>query len=422
MRDNKNENKNKRHCMVVHAYYPLGETRVERQALALVKHGYEVDVICLWARKGPEFETRDGVNIYRLPVKRDKSGGSKAQLLEYLTFFVLASRKLASLHWRHRYGTVQVHNLPDFLVFAGLIPKLMGAKLILDIHDLMPEFYAARFKNSNWSSWPIRLIRWQEQISCRFANKVITVTELWRNTLIQRGVPAEKVCVVMNVADDRIFQRPSINELSARNNDRFRLIYHGNITQRYGIDSLVRAVNLVRYKIPNIHLMIHGGGDYRETLMKLVDELDLKEHVQFSSGLLLPSSELPNLIRTADVGVVPYRRDIFTDGILPTKLMEYTALGVPSIVARTPAIEAYFDETMVEYFTPENVDELAASILKLYDDPVHRATLAKNADSFNQRYNWTKLSVEYVGLIDALHTQRARDIKQQEQEFNEKLI
>lgn len=156
--------------------------------------------------------------------------------------------------------------------------------------------------------------------------------------------------------------------------------------------------------------------------MKLVDELDLKEHVQFSSGLLLPSSELPNLIRTADVGVVPYRRDIFTDGILPTKLMEYTALGVPSIVARTPAIEAYFDETMVEYFTPENVDELAASILKLYDDPVRRATLAKNADSFNQRYNWAKLSVEYVGLIDALPTQRARDIKQQEQEFNEELI
>ncbi len=397
MNNNQGKGTGKRHCMVVHAYYPLGETRVEREALALVKHGYEVDVICLWARNGPETETRDGVNIYRLPVKRNKQGGAIAQLLEYFTFFILAFLKLTTLHRKRKYDAVQIHNLPDFLVFVGLIPKLAGAKIILDIHDLMPEFYAARF-NITLNSWSVRLIRWQEKLSCRFANKVITVTETWRKTLIERGVPANKVVVVMNVADDTIFRREAVTIHPNGNDGCFRLIYHGTLTQRYGIDLVLRAVSQVRHEIPKLHLKIHGGGEYRQTLMNLADELGMTDIVNFSN-VYVPSAELPNLIASAQVGFVPYRRDIFTDGILPTKLMEYTALGVPAIVARTPAIEAYFDENMVEYFTAEDVDELAASILKLYRNPDHRATLIKNSDAFNQRYNWHKLGAEYANFV-----------------------
>jgi glycosyltransferase involved in cell wall biosynthesis len=386
--------------MVVHAYYPLGETRVEREARALVDHGYEVDVICL--RKGgqPAVDTEDGVGVYRLPMKRHKGDGPVVQLLEYLAFFVMVFVKLMALHRWRRYGVVQVHNLPDFLVFAALVPKLSGTRVILDIHDLMPEFYAARF-NRGLTSWPVRLIRWQEKISCCFADHVITVTELWRERLIERGLPAEKITVVMNAADDRIFHRASTAELLARNDGRFRLIYHGSLTQRYGIDLLIQAVDRVRQKIPEIHLTVHGGGEYRETLMKLTDELDLREHVHFSTRFV-PTSELPQLIGTADVGVVPYRRDVFTDEILPTKLMEYAALGVPTIAARTPAIAAYFDKTMVQFFTPGDPDDLARCILTLYSDRKRLAQLVRGAEEFNQRYNWPAQRTEYVRLVDQL--------------------
>jgi glycosyltransferase involved in cell wall biosynthesis len=388
--------------MVVHAYYPFGETRVEREARALVDHGYEVDVICLQADGEPTVDTEDGVGIYRLPVKRHKKSGLIVQMLEYLAFFVLVFVRLAALHRRRRYRVVQVHNLPDFLVFAALVPKLTGAQLILDLHDLMPEFYAARFGGS-LDSLPVRLIRWQERLSCRFADHVITVTEPWRETLIQRGLPAEKITVVMNVADDRIFHRTSAIALSARNDDRFNLIYHGNLTRRYGIDLAIQAVNLVRQKIPEIHLTIHGWGRYLETLIELADELDLREHVYFSSRAV-PAAELPQLIRKADVGVVPYRRDVFTDGILPTKLMEYAALGMPVIAARTPAITAYFDEKMVQFFTPEDPDDLARCILTLYSDRKRMEQLAEGTEKFNQRYNWTKLGAEYVALVERLGT------------------
>jgi hypothetical protein len=132
----------KRHCMVVHAYYPLGETRVEREALALIEQGYEVDVLCLRDQDEPAQEVTDGVNIYRLSVKRHRGRGPALQMLEYLAFFILVMAKLFVLHRQRRYGVVQAHNLPDFLVFSALWPKLTGARVILDLHDLMPELAA----------------------------------------------------------------------------------------------------------------------------------------------------------------------------------------------------------------------------------------------------------------------------------------
>jgi glycosyltransferase involved in cell wall biosynthesis len=206
----------KRHCMVVHAHYPYAETRVERQAQALLANGIEVDVICLGGSSQPAQATIDGVQVYRLPVQRNKGVSFVVQLFEYLAFFVLAFICLSKLHLRWHYSVVQVHNLPDFLVFVALIPKLTGASIILDLHDLMPEFYAERIQRS-MNSLPVRLLRWQEYLSCRFANHVITVTELWRQSLIERGQPADRVSVVMNLADDRVFNRDTVAAMSTDN-------------------------------------------------------------------------------------------------------------------------------------------------------------------------------------------------------------
>lgn len=386
--------------MVVHNYYPLREPRVEREAQALSDHGYEVDVICLRAEGEPAVAVVDGVNVHRLQLKRHKGSGMAVQLLEYLAFFMMASARLASLHRRRRYNVVQIHNLPDFLVFAAWLPKLTKARLILDIHDLMPEFYASRF-NSNMRSWPVRLVCMQEYLSCRFADHVISVTDLWRAALIGRGLPAEKVSVVMNVANERIFRQPA--EPRAGAPGCFRLFYHGTVTKRYGIDVAIRAVNIVRRQLPGIQLTIHGVGEYRDTLVRLVEELDLGLYVQFTSDYI-PTCDLPQLIQQADLGVVPYRRDVFTDGILPTKLMEYVALGVPVVAARTPVIESYFDETMIQFFAPEDHEDLARCILALHADRMQLRLLAQNADRFNQRYNWLKISAEYVALVDRLHS------------------
>jgi len=409
MNSNQAKSTSGRHCMVVHAHYPLAETRVEREAMALLDDDIEVDVICLRDPGESASGIVDGVQVYRLPLHRHKGSAFVVQLLEYLIFFALAFVRVATLHLRKRYEVVQVHNLPDFLVFAALVPKLTGARVILDLHDLMPEFYAERFGQS-LDSVPVRLVRWQERLACRFADHVITVTELWRQTLIGRGQPPDKVTVVMNAPDDRIFDRNAAADLpggseiakgKAGDDGRFTLLYHGAMSRRHGLDLALRAMDLVRKEVPDVQLILHGSGDYWRALVNLAEELDLREHVQFSTQVI-PSAHLPALLKRADLAVVPYRNGVFTGDILPTKLMEYAALGIPAVAARTPAIAAHFDETAVQFFTPGDVGELADCILALYRDRSRLARLVRGITELGERYKWSNQQVDYLRLVERL--------------------
>ena len=386
------------HCMVVYAYYPLGETRVQREAEALVAHGYQVDVIALRGREEIAQEQYRGVHVYRLPLRIRKNSLIR-QFLNYVYFLLLAAVKLAQFHGRHPYHTVQVHNLPDFLVFCALIPKIGGVPVILDLHDLMPEFYAGRFPE-HARGWLARLVRLQERLACKFADHVITVSEHWRQALIKRGVPSSKCSVVMNVADEKIF-KPQEEKPKLASNNKFELIYHGSLVYRYGLDLAIQAVDRVRHTIPHIHLTLLGDGDYIPALIRMRDELGLEEFVTIYDELR-PAEELPGIIQQADLGIVPYRNDVFTDGLLPTKLMEYAAMGLPSIASSTTAMQLYFSNMMVEFFEPGDVEGLADCIQKLYAAPQRMAVLRAGCALFNEHYNWEKLGAEYALLVDQL--------------------
>lgn len=393
---------NLKHCMVVYAIYPLGETRVQREAEALVRDGFEVDVICFRLKGQLALDEYKGVNIYRekdlLPINHSISNGFFRKLLEYLSFFLSAFLRLTKLHLKKRYSTIQVHNLPDFLVFCTLIPKLMGVPILLDLHDLMPEFYAGRFGNSK--SQILRLIRIQERLACKFADHVITVSDHWRQALIKRGVPEKKISVVMNVADENIFHPSDQVRDFSHIKESFRLIYHGTFVERYGLDLATQAVNRLRMDIPGIHLTLVGWGDFLPNLTRMINELELQDYVNIEKLHL--AEELPKLILSCDLGIVAYKNDVFTDGLVPTKLMEYAALGIPAIAANTTAIRAYFQDTMAEFFEPNNLDDLVRCILFLYKNPDRLAKLAIGCQKFNERYNWTKIGAEYISLVESL--------------------
>ena len=398
---NKNSTQPKRHCMVVHAHYPKGETRVQRQAEALVRYGFEVDVLCLRGENEPEREDCNGVQVLRLPVKYQNHPRMTGKLLEYVRFFFQVMLKLFSLHLKRRYQTVQVHNLPDFLVFAAWWPKLLGAKVVLDLHDMMPEFFKGHYGGQE-GSWVIRLLYLQENLACRFANHVILVSKLWQKTLEGRAPVAHKCSIVMNVADHTIFNNPKNPDALTKNGAGLRLIYHGSMNYRYGIDLILKAVAQVRPQIPDIHLTLHGGGAAFPEYIKLAESLDLTEKNLCFSTKSLPVEALPDLIKSGDVGLGPYRNDPFTDEIVPTKLMEYAALGMPTIASRTSAIKAYFENTMVEFFEPGDVDDLARCILYLNQNRTRLAELARGAKTFNDQYNWEKVGQAYVQLIEQL--------------------
>jgi glycosyltransferase involved in cell wall biosynthesis len=333
---------------------------------------------------------------YRFPLLGSKEAGLRGKFLNYLRFFFSAGIKVARLNHANKYDVIQVHNLPDFLVFCALIPKLQGVPVILDLHDLMPEFFAGRFTTR--MPFMAKLIKWQERMSCKFANHVITVSEHWRQALIKRGVPAQNCSVVMNVADDAIFKISKEENGRKCQADQFRLIYHGSIHERYGLDLVVEAVDEVRKEIPNIHLSLVGHGEFLPNIAKMVEARGLGEYVTIDSLHL--AEELPDIILSCDLGVVPYRDDVFTDGLLPTKLMEYAALGMPAIASRTTAIQAYFSDANTEFFEPGNVNDLVQKIRYLHNDPVRLAELSRGSQKFNERYNWSKVGAEYVELAE----------------------
>jgi len=145
--------------MIVQNYYPFAEVRVQREGEALADRGHSVDVICRRHGSEPRLECNGGVTIHRLALGR-KRWGRFSQFFEYIAFAFLAFLKVTILHIKNRFDVVQAHNLPDFLVFSAIIPRLTGSRIILDIHDLMPEFYCSRFQTS-LNSLPVRLVQFQ---------------------------------------------------------------------------------------------------------------------------------------------------------------------------------------------------------------------------------------------------------------------
>src|SRR5437879_4068488 len=131
--------------MVVHAYYPIGEPRVQREARAAHDFGYQVTVICLRSHGESARERIDGVDVRRLPLRHVRGARISRILFEYVAFTVLATITLGFAAARRTCDVVQIHAPPDFLTLAGLFPKLSGARLVLDIHDLSAHLYSARF-------------------------------------------------------------------------------------------------------------------------------------------------------------------------------------------------------------------------------------------------------------------------------------
>ncbi|MBM4118099.1 glycosyltransferase family 4 protein [bacterium] len=385
-------------AMVAYTYY-ASDPRVRREAEALAERGDAVDVFCLRAPGEPAWERCRGVRVRHLPLARYRGGKPVLYVGSYFLFFLLALVAVGGAHLRRPYALVHANNMPDFMAFTGLVPRLGGRPLILDIHDTMPEIYQGKFGVGPGHPL-IRLLRLQERWSARLASRVLTSEHTKREALIAHGLPAAKIAVLLNVPDPRLF--PQGQPRAARPPaDGFRLVFHGTLAERLGVDLALRAVALLGARIPGLRLDLIGDGDLRPALLALRDELGLDGQVRFSDGMV-PVEALPALLAEADLGIIPTREEIGTRYMLPTKLLEYAALGIPAVVAPTHTIRYYFDESQVAFFTPGSPESLAETILALYRDPERRAQLAAGAARFGERYAWAQHKQVYLDLVDGL--------------------
>jgi glycosyltransferase involved in cell wall biosynthesis len=380
-------------CMIAYTAY-ANDPRVRREAEALVARGDQVDFICVREGAGPGRDC-NGVRLYPLSVARYRGDSTVAYIATYVSLFIKSFALVTWLFLRKRYDLVQVHTMPDFLVFAALVPKLFGAKIILDVHDLMPELYICKF-GAGKRALVIRLITWMERRSIAFAHRAIAVHVPHRDVLVNRGNPVQKFGVVLNVPDPAIFHRKG----AARADGKFRLIYHGTVARRHGVEIALGALRRINGQIPNLEFLIIGGGDDLERIKGLVGSMGLQTYVRFVEPV--PVERLPDYLQQADLGLVPLVYDSFTRYMLPLKLLEYVRMDIPAIVSETETIRAYFDEQMVRFCKPGDVGELADAIVELHQSPHKREVLTSNAQRFNSTYNWEEQKMAYFEVVDSL--------------------
>ena len=387
--------------MVVFSSYPA-DPRPRRAAEALLKEGMTVDLICLADEKSPKRESISGLTISRIPIQHHRRG--KLSYAYQYSAFILASAVLFALRsLKRRYDLIYVHNMPDILVLSALVPKALGAKVILDQHDPMPELMMTIF-NLDQTSSSVRLLGWLEKWSMARVHLVITVNIACRRIFGCRSCPPEKVGVVMNAPDGEIFPFRAARLDSSPNHDpskRFVMMYHGSLVERNGLDLAVDALARVRATIPNAELRICGRSTaFLEQVMDRVQQKGLSDCVQYLGPKSL--EKLVREIELCDVGVIPNHRNAFTDINTPTRIFEYLALGKPVIAPSTPGIQDYFGADSLFFFESGNVEDLAGNIEYVYSHPTEAIETAGRGQRVYLAHSWREERQTLVDLVSKL--------------------
>ena len=382
---------------VLFSYYPA-DPRPRREAEALVEAGMSVDVLCLKDKRGERWEEEvNGIHVLRLPGARTRRGKGR-YLWEYAWFIFVAFVKLSILHMRKRYDVVHVHNMPDVLVFCALLPRLGGSKILLDLHDPMPEIYMTKY--SVRASHPaIRLLRLLEKWSIGFADAVVTPNLAFRNLFLSRSCPEWKMHIVMNSPQETIFKGHS-NRLGSGRRNEFILMFHGAIMERNGLDTALQALFRIRKEIPNLRFEVYGEGDFVKPFLKLVKELNLTGVVNFHG--YSPLEVIATAIQTIDVGIIPSKMSPFTNLSLPTRIFEYLSMKRPVIAPRTKGILDYFDENSLYLFEPDDPESLMKKIIEVYQDPIRCQEILERGVKIYQAYRWEEQRKEFIGVVKNL--------------------
>ncbi|HZC07709.1 MAG TPA: glycosyltransferase family 4 protein [Ktedonobacterales bacterium] len=390
------------------------EVRSKRLAEAAADYGAEVDAICL-SPGGDERlpEQHNGVRIYPLPIVRKPEAPLPWTTMEWLWFTALAAVKVARLHQTRHYDVIHVHNMPDFLVFAALVPKLQGARVILDVQDVSPELMGAK-SGKRLRRLLVALATVQERASTAFADQVVTVGWPFERKLLDRSVPAAKLHVIINSADPHIFpeSRRFAPDDALRpvtpphtHESPFIVMYWGTVARRNGLMTAVRALALALPQAPHMRLdiMAAGRGDEIPQLKRLAQELGVADSVRITDPVA--AEHIIDFIAHGDVGIIPYAVDGFADLVLPTKAYEMAWLRRPIVASSTPAICSMFRPESIALCQSGDPQSFADALVDLYHHPDKRKAMVENAAADYEPYRWERARERYHDLLAALTEQ-----------------
>jgi glycosyltransferase involved in cell wall biosynthesis len=372
------------------------DSRIQRQARALAERGDRVDCVCL--NDDEEIPVGSGtIALHRASAEKPR-GGARAYLSGNARFLAGAARKVSKLDREEPFDLVEIHNMPDALVFAAWRPKLRGTPLILNFHDTFPELFATLFDRPPGHPL-VRLVRAEERISAALADGLIFVTPEARDLLADRKVTAKRTQVVMNTPDERVFGERRAP--AAPPGDReLRIVYHGGLAGRFGVETLIQAVAMLRGRDVPVRLDVYGADAEAAARLAAFAAEHAPEGVHVAPRPT-PVEEIPARLEEADLGVVPTLRDDFTEMLLPVKLLEYVHMGMPVVASRLPVIERYFGDDVL-LAEPGDPASFAAAIEGIRSAPDSAFARAQGASERLARIEWRRQREQYLQLVDGL--------------------
>ena len=391
-------------AMLVHSYYEE-DPRVRRQAETLVRAGREVDVVSLRRPGDPREGTLDGVAITRLDVQRHQGSPIATYLAEYAAFLVRATFALARAHRRRRYGLVQIHTPPDFLVFAALPLRLAGVPVLLDFHEATPEFFRSRWPGAS-NRLTIGALTVTERLAASVANRVLSVTGARHERLVALGIPARKLAVIRNGPVLARFDPAAHARRPFMADGVLRLAYAGALTPLYALEDVVEAVAILARERPDlpVALDLYGRGDREEDLRDQAGRLGIADRVHFHGRI--PLHAVAGALAGADVALSPIRRNRFSEMSLSTKVFEGAVMEKPVVAADLPAARAEFDGDVLAWYQPDDPADLARAILRTLDEPAWRAAAAVRAAARARELAWDGEAPRYLALVEELARDR----------------
>lgn len=395
-------------CIIAKYTYPQ-DTRLKQQVAALEKYAIPCDIICGRKENQSAEEHGDVISIYRVFKKPESKQSFVVYLFETFKFLAKAFFKLLSLSFSNNYKVIVVHTLPEFLVFTTIVHKLFGSSIILDGRDITVDLLSSRWRGKKGIAIVKMFATMLERIIMSLCNEIITASSGFKRSLVSRGIDENKITVMVNTADEGIFKFDSDRKFNAITK-KAQLIYHGTVSERFGLLMAVKAMKIICQKIPDSVLHIFGFFDpqYRKKIEEYVSEEKLEENVKLHNPLNLP--EIYEHVLTMDLGVVPYLSDNFMNLALSTKTFEYIAAGLPVTASRLKPSEELFNDSCIQYAQPGNVNDLAQKVIDMCLEPEMREAkrnqaydvFVKNFTSVAQNSIYIKMISSYLGNGDVV--------------------